>query len=297
MRAEESGREKERERERRREREREREEEEAFSLSVPFGFSFFRFLAFVQWLRKEEDERRKRERERESAMAGGGNSEKKTEGVGGGGTDWTDALHIPKETMNKIIQNYFVTEGYVDAARQFERESGTSDPTVDLDSIKDRMLIRRAVQKGEVEEAIDRVNDLNPEILEHDSKLFFHLQQQRLIELIRQQDLEKALLFAQEYLAPLGEENPGFLEELEKTLALLAFEDPFMSPVGDLLGVQRRQQAASELNSAILHAQCQEKEPKLPNLLKLLKWSQSRLDATDAPYPKMEDFETGETTC
>ena len=65
------------------------------------------------------------------------------------------------------------------------------------------------MQKGEVEDAIDRVNDLNPEILEHDSKLFFHLQQQRLIELIRQKEVDKALLFAQEYLAPLGEENPG----------------------------------------------------------------------------------------
>lgn len=80
-------------------------------------------------------------------------------------------------------------------------------------------------------------------------------------------------------------------------MALLAFEDPTISPVKDLLGVQRRQQAASELNSAILLAQCQEKEPRLPNLLKLLKWSQNRLDDfTDSPYPKMENFETGETT-
>ena len=79
-------------------------------------------------------------------------------------------------------------------------------------------------------------------------------------------------------------------------MALLAFEDPTVSPVKDLLGVQRRQQAASELNSAILLAQCQEKEPRLPNLLKLLKWSQTRLDFTDSPYPRMENFETGETT-
>ncbi len=69
-----------------------------------------------------------------------------------------------------------------------------------MESITDRMLVRRAVQGGSVEEAIDRVNDLNPEILEHDSKLFFHLQQQRLIELIRHKEVDKALLFAQEYV-------------------------------------------------------------------------------------------------
>lgn len=225
---------------------------------------------------------------------------KKKVGHGSDPYSWDDTvldynLPIQKEQMNRVVMNYFVTEGYVDAARQFEKESGTITD-VDLDTIKDRMLIRRAVQQGQVEEAIDRVNDLNPEILEHDSKLFFHLQQQRLIELIRSKEIDQALLFAQEYLAPLGEESPHFLEELERTLALLAFEDPGTSPVKDLLGMQRRQQAASELNSAILHAQCQEKEPKLPNLLKMLKWSQNRLDDfPDATYPKMENFETGDT--
>lgn len=44
--------------------------------------------------------------------------------------------------------------------------------------------------------------------------LFFHLQQQRLIELIRAGRTEQALVFAQEYLAPHGEENEAFLEEL-----------------------------------------------------------------------------------
>lgn len=52
------------------------------------------------------------------------------------------------------------------------------------------------------------------QILEEQQALFFHLQQQRLIELIRQGNTEDALAFAQEYLAPHGEENEAFLEEL-----------------------------------------------------------------------------------
>ena len=44
--------------------------------------------------------------------------------------------------------------------------------------------------------------------------MLFHLQQQRLIELIRQGREEQALDFAQEYLAPQGEDNPELLEEL-----------------------------------------------------------------------------------
>ena len=43
-------------------------------------------------------------------------------------------------------------QGYVDAARVFERESGTA-PGVDLDQITDRMDIRKAVQSGDVEQA------------------------------------------------------------------------------------------------------------------------------------------------
>lgn len=52
------------------------------------------------------------------------------------------------------------------------------------------------------------------QILEIHDDLSFHLQQQRLIELIRAHKMEEALEFAQEYLAPRGEEDPQFLEEL-----------------------------------------------------------------------------------
>lgn len=45
------------------------------------------------------------------------------------------------------------------------------------------------------------------QILDTNPQLFFHLQQQRLIELIRDGKVEEALEFAQEELAPRGEEN------------------------------------------------------------------------------------------
>jgi hypothetical protein len=43
--------------------------------------------------------------------------------------------------------------------------------------------------------------------LDTNPKLFFHLQQQRLIELIRDGKIDEAIEFAQEELAPRGEEN------------------------------------------------------------------------------------------
>ena len=124
-------------------------------------------------------------------------------------------------------------------------------------------------------------------------KLFFHLQQQKLIELIRTGKINDAIEFAQEELAPRGEENPEFLEELERTMALLAFDDVQKSPVGDLLDHSQRQKTASELNAAILTAQCQEKDPKLPSLLKMLVCAQTQL-YEKISFPKIKNLVTTE---
>lgn len=59
--------------------------------------------------------------------------------------------------------DYLVIEGYKTAAEEFSKEADLATP-VDLDSIESRMSIREAVQRGDVEEAIDKVNDLNPEV-------------------------------------------------------------------------------------------------------------------------------------
>ncbi|CAN6453460.1 unnamed protein product [Victoria cruziana] len=126
--------------------------------------------------------------------------------------EWEKKLNdvkIRKEDMNKLVMNFLVTEGYVEAAEKFRMESGT-EPDIDLATITDRMAVKKAVQCGNVEDAIEKVNDLNPEILDTNPQLFFHLQQQRLIELIRNGKVEEALEFAQEELAPRGEENVIF---------------------------------------------------------------------------------------
>ena len=66
-------------------------------------------------------------------------------------------------------------------------------------------------------------------------------QQQHLIELIRNQDVEAALLYAQTHLAERGEENPAILGEIERSMALLAFDKPEASPFGELLHTSQRQ--------------------------------------------------------
>merc|ERR1739844_471158 len=134
---------------------------------------------------------------------------------------------LPRNTMNELVMNYLVTEGFKD-------EAGINT-NVELSGMDSRIKIRDAIQAGKVTEATSMVHQLYPELLDDDRYLFFHLQQQQLIELIRESKVEDALKFASEQLAERGEESELVLEELERTLALLAFEDPEKSPYGDLL--------------------------------------------------------------
>ncbi|XAR66423.1 hypothetical protein NMG60_11012656 [Bertholletia excelsa] len=207
--------------------------------------------------------------------------------------EWEKRLNgvkIKKDDMNKLVMNFLVTEGYVEAAEKFRMETGT-EPDIDLATITDRMAVKKAVQCGNIEDAIEKINDLNPEILDTNPQLFFHLQQQRFIELIRNGKVEEAMEFAQEELAPRVEENQSFLEEIEATVSLLGFEDATKSPVGELLDISQRLKTASEVNAAILTSQSHEKDPKLPSLLKMLIWGQNQLDKK-AAYPRINDLST-----
>jgi len=213
-----------------------------------------------------------------------------------GPQEWLDELgkiDIPRQILNQLVMNYLVTEGFKDAAAKFESEAGMSSET-DLNLMDNRINIRDAIQEGKIEDAIYLLNDLHPTLLDENRYLLFHLQQQKLIELIREQKVDEAIEFAQNNLAERGEEDPKVLQELERTMALLAFDDPFTSPFSDLLSLSHRQQIGSEVNEAILKAEHVDSgSSKLASCLKLLIWSQGELDCKDIKYPHMIDMASG----
>ncbi len=53
--------------------------------------------------------------------------------------------------------------------------------------------IRSAVHRGDVMAAVELVNDLNPETLDTNSKLYFHLCLQHFIELMRKNRVRQTL--------------------------------------------------------------------------------------------------------
>ena len=59
--------------------------------------------------------------------------------------------------------DYLISEGYPEAAAKFATEANLS-PRVDMDSINQRVEIRNLIFEGDIKTAIEKINDLNPQV-------------------------------------------------------------------------------------------------------------------------------------
>lgn len=129
--------------------------------------------------------------------------------------------------------------------------------------------------------------DLCQQILDEDPSLHFSLLRLQLVELIRRctstpdADITPALEFATSQLAPRAPTNPQFLEDLERTLALLIFPTENLAPsLATLLQPNLRKDIATRVNEAILKNQGARKEARLRNLVKLRAWAEQKARET-----------------
>ncbi|MBN3274345.1 GID8 protein, partial [Polyodon spathula] len=179
--------------------------------------------------------------------------------------EWMEKLnnvHIQRADMNRLIMNYLVTEGFKEAAEKFRMESGI-EPSVDLDSLDERIKIREMILKGQIQEGISLINSLHPELLDTNRYLYFHLQEMHLVLWLRTSLFSKGAFTQRSYDAS---ELP-----LKRLIGLCKFE----------------------VNQAVLDYENRESTPKLAKLLKLLLWAQNELDQKKVKYPKMTDLSKG----
>lgn len=67
--------------------------------------------------------------------------------------------------LNALILDYLTMEGYPQAAAKFSREANLQ-PMQDDPVVKDRQKIKQLIHEGKVQEAIEELNDLDPEVCE-----------------------------------------------------------------------------------------------------------------------------------
>ncbi|CAF1155211.1 unnamed protein product [Rotaria sordida] len=210
--------------------------------------------------------------------------------------EWMEAIeqqHLERSTLNRLIINYLITEGFKDAAEIFAEEAGISLNNVDLTLVDERLRIREAIETGRIQDAICLINKKAPELLDQNKELGFHLKQQSLIELIRLNLIDEALTYAQVHLAEFAEDDIKMRQELEKTMALLVFDKPLESPYGYLMETSHRQIIANQINNALLIYQNQQSESDLSMLVKMVDYIEDKLDKKSLRYPKLVDISTG----
>lgn len=134
------------------------------------------------------------------------------------------------------------------------------------------------------------------QILDDDEPLHFSLLRLQLVELIRNcnvpgGDVGYALKFAQEQLGPRAPVNPQFLQDLEKTMALLLIpQESLEAPLAALLDPALRRDAADRVNKAIIEKHTTRTIAGIRNLVKMRCWAETNARAASVPFPNPLDI-------
>ena len=65
--------------------------------------------------------------------------------------------------INYLVMDYLITNGYPAAAKKFAIEANIQ-PQADGDFIQERVDIRTAIHSGDIQSAIEKINELNPQV-------------------------------------------------------------------------------------------------------------------------------------
>lgn len=175
-----------------------------------------------------------------------------------------------------------------------------------LDKVRERSVIKSLILQGRVQEAIEKINDVDSQLLDVNEPLHFSLLRLQLIELIRAANnnrlakhrekygpnaslpanstiadiemIQPALDFAASHLARRAPANPKFLEHLEQTMALLCFPpDQLVPQLKELMDLKMRHRVADDVNTILLARQGVAGESNIQALVRLWGWAEREL--------------------
>jgi hypothetical protein len=195
-------------------------------------------------------------------------------------------IKTSKQEINKLIFNYLILEANKEAVEEFEKETGQ---TVEYDKelLSMRSDIRKLLLKGDIDSAINLINDIDENILQGNKKLNFELLKLKLVGMIKLSKVEDAIKFAQQTLFPLAVNDELNLSELKKLMVLLVYDDINNSPFKDILSDNYIKTVISCINIEILKSRLQTFHPSLQILIKLMKWSQKELRDCNISFPEV----------
>lgn len=168
--------------------------------------------------------------------------------------------------VRKIVLAYLVHNCFKETAEAFISCTGmkcTFDWSAELDK---RKSIYTHTMEGNALKAIELTNELAPDLLQNNKDVLFDLLTLHFVELVRAKNCTGALEFAQRELTAYGKLDK-YIEKLQDSMTLLAYEEPEKSPVFELLNMDHRQNVADSLNRIVLEY---DKLPSYTSLERLL---------------------------
>ncbi|KUI68391.1 hypothetical protein VM1G_04103 [Cytospora mali] len=204
-------------------------------------------------------------------------------------------MNLPKSDLNALILDYLTMEGYPQAAAKFSKEANLQ-PMQEDPVVKDRQKIKQLIHEGNIQEAIEELNDLDPEILDQDARLHFALLRLQLVELIRDskegdKSVTSALRFASQQLGPRASAQREFLDPLEKTMALFLYPRDALRPEqAAILHPNLRRDVADMVNKAILFRQQRRREAAIRHLVKVRAWAEESARSMKKDLPDRLDL-------
>jgi hypothetical protein len=124
------------------------------------------------------------------------------------------------------------------------------------------------------------------------------LKQQKLVELIRANEIEEALKYARTHLRDGCKDEVEFLQQMESIMSLLAFSalPAEQNPMRHLLDQAARNQLGAQVNEKILEAQFAGKESQLSRIIKQLQHGQDALKQYMPNFPTLDTAPAAQST-
>jgi hypothetical protein len=172
---------------------------------------------------------------------------------------------------SSLVLSYLIHHGYSETVRLFARDIGAPGPQLEeqLMDIQNRQSICSLVRNGEIDKAIAELNRLYPDFLQNRQDILFKLLCQKFIEMIKHAPIEDTMMFGQMEMYPtFMNRGPQYSKDLEEVFSLLAYIDPYSSPMAYLLDEKRREPIVSDLNCALL---VHTNRPAIPQLEKVVR--------------------------
>lgn len=129
-------------------------------------------------------------------------------------SDWNN-IHL-----KRILVDYMLRMSYYNTAVKLAESSNIQD-LVDIDVFHEAKKVIDALQNKEVTPALAWCADNKSRLKKSKSKFEFQLRLQEFIELVRAENMMRAITYARKYLAPWASTH---MKELQRVLATLAFK-------------------------------------------------------------------------